>query len=196
MSLRILFLVSAHNSLSQRAQIALTELGHTVEVAVVETAEAMEAAVTRHRPELIVCPMLKKIVPESIWSRHRCLIVHPGPVGDRGPSSLDWAIELGMGEWGVTVLEATGEVDGGDIWGTRTFRTRPVGKSSLYRHEVRRAAIAALLDAMAGLEQPGFVPRRLSYADPSVHGRPRPLIVQAARAIDWSSDSTETIVRR
>jgi putative two-component system hydrogenase maturation factor HypX/HoxX len=194
--LRILFLVSAHNSLSQRAQIALEELGHTVEVAVVETGEAMEAAVARHRPELIVCPMLKKIIPESIWSRHRCLIVHPGPVGDRGPSSLDWAIELGMGEWGVTVLEATGEVDGGDIWGTRTFHTRPVGKSSLYRHEVRRAAIGALLDAMAGLEQQGFVPRHLNYADPTVTGRPRPLIRQRERAIDWSADSAATVLRR
>jgi putative two-component system hydrogenase maturation factor HypX/HoxX len=196
MALRILFLVSAHNSLSQRAEIALTELGHSVDVAVVETGEAMEAAVARHRPELIVCPMLKKIIPESVWSRHRCLIVHPGPVGDRGPSSLDWAIELGMGEWGVTVLEATGDVDGGDIWGTQNFRTRPVGKSSLYRHEVRRAAIAALLDAMAGLEQDGFVPRRLDYDDPTVTGRPRPLIRQGERAVDWTADSTETIVRR
>jgi putative two-component system hydrogenase maturation factor HypX/HoxX len=194
--LRILFLVSAHNSLSQRAQIALTELGHGVEVAVVETAEAMEAAVARHRPELIVCPMLKKIIPESIWSRHRCLIVHPGPVGDRGPSSLDWAIELGMGEWGVTVLEATGEVDGGDIWGARMFRTRTAGKSSLYRHEVRHAAIGALLDAMAGLQEPGFTPRRLDYGDPTVTGRPRPLIRQPERAIDWTADSTATILRR
>jgi len=194
--LRILFLVSAHNSLSQRAQIALTELGHTVEVAVVETVEAMEAAVARHRPELIVCPMLKKIIPESIWSRHRCLIVHPGPVGDRGPSSLDWAIELGMGEWGVTVLEAIGEVDGGDIWGSRTFRTRTAGKSSLYRHEVRHAAIGALLDAMAGLQEPGFTPRRLDYDDPTVTGRPRPLIRQPERAVDWTADSTATILRR
>ncbi len=194
--LRILFLVSAHNSLSQRAEIALTELGHTVDVAVVETGEAMEAAVARHNPELIVCPILKKIIPESIWSRHRCLIVHPGPVGDRGASSLDWAIELGMGEWGVTVLQATGEVDGGDVWGTRTFPTRAVGKSSLYRHEVRHAAIGALLDAMAGLDQPGFTPRRLDYADPAVTGRPRPLIRQDERTIDWSADGTETVVRR
>ncbi len=194
--LRILFLVSAHNSLSQRAQIALTELGHTVEVAVVETGEAMEAAVARHMPELIVCPILKTIIPESIWSRHRCLIVHPGPVGDRGPSSLDWAIELGMGEWGVTVLQATGDVDGGDVWGARTFSTRETGKSSLYRHEVRRGAIGALLDAMAGLEEPGFAPRRLDYSDPAVTGRPRPLIRPAERAIDWTADGTATIVRR
>jgi putative two-component system hydrogenase maturation factor HypX/HoxX len=193
--LRILFLVSAHNSLSQRAQIALTELGHTVEVAVVETGEAMEAAVARHQPELIVCPILKKIIPESIYTKHRCLIVHPGPVGDRGPSSLDWSIELGMGEWGVTVLEATGEVDGGDIWGTRNFRMREAGKSSIYRHEVRRGAIAALLDAMAALER-GDAPRKLDYDDPTVVGRPRPLIRQPERAIDWTADSTETVVRR
>ncbi len=189
--LRILFLVSAHNSLSQRAEIALTELGHEVEVAVVDSGEAMEAAVARHRPDLIVCPILKKFIPESIYSTHRCLIVHPGPVGDRGPSSLDWAIELGMGEWGVTVLEATGEMDGGDIWGSRTFRTRETGKSSLYRHEVRRAAIGALLDAMECR-----APRKLDYSDPTVVGRERPLIRQPMRAIDWQADSTETIVRR
>ena len=193
--LRILFLVSAHNSLSQRAQIALTELGHTVDVEVVETGEAMEIAVERHRPELIVCPILKKIIPESIFAHHRCLIVHPGPVGDRGPSSLDWSIELGMGEWGVTVLEASAEVDGGDIWGTSNFRTRETGKSSIYRHEVRRAAIASLLDAMAALER-GDTPRRLDYGDAKVVGRPRPLIRQPERAIDWSADSTETVVRR
>jgi putative two-component system hydrogenase maturation factor HypX/HoxX len=195
-ALRVLFLVSAHNSLSQRAYIALTELGHSVEVAVVESSEQMEAAVARHRPELIVCPILKKIIPESIWANHRCLIVHPGPVGDRGASSLDWAIELGMAEWGVTVLEATGEVDGGDIWATRSFRTRDTGKSSLYRHEVRRAAIASLEEAMAGLAADGFQPRRLDYDDPLVTGRPRPLIRQPERAIDWSADGTATVVRR
>jgi putative two-component system hydrogenase maturation factor HypX/HoxX len=194
--LRILFLVSAHNSLSQRAQIALTEIGHMVDVAVVASGEEMEAAVARHDPELIVCPMLKTIIPESIWSRHRCLVVHPGPVGDRGPSSLDWAIELGIGEWGVTVLEATGDVDGGDIWGSRTFRTRTAGKSSLYRHEVRHAAIAALQDAMTGITQEGFVPRRLDYNDPAVTGRPRPLIRQPERAIDWNADGTATVLRR
>ena len=140
--------MSAHNSLSQRAWIALTELGHEVTVAVVDSAAAMEAAVSEHRPQLIVCPMLKKMIPESIWAKHRCLVVHPGPRGDRGPSSLDWAIELGMREWGVTVLEASGDVDAGDVWATRNFRAREVGKSSLYRHEVRRAAIEALVEAI------------------------------------------------
>ena len=45
--LRVLLLVSAHNSLSQRVQIALTDLGHEVAVAVVAFPAAMEAAVAR-----------------------------------------------------------------------------------------------------------------------------------------------------
>jgi hypothetical protein len=77
----ILFLVSAHNGLSQRAWIALTELGHEAVVAVVDSDSAMEAVVAEHRPRLIVSPFLRRMIPESIWSRHRCLIVHPGPVG-------------------------------------------------------------------------------------------------------------------
>ena len=109
--LRILFLVSAHNSLSQRVWTELTDLGHEVAVAVVATAEEMEAAVAAHPPELIVCPMLKTMIPERVWAAYRCLIVHPGPRGDRGPSSLDWAIELGARDWGVTVLEANAEAD-------------------------------------------------------------------------------------
>jgi putative two-component system hydrogenase maturation factor HypX/HoxX len=193
--LHILFLVTAHNSLSQRAQIALTELGHEVTVAVVDSGGAMEAAVAAHRPELIVCPILKTFIPESIWANHRCLIVHPGPRGDRGPSSLDWAIEDGMREWGVTVLEAAEEADAGDIWATRNFRTRAVGKSSLYRHEVRRCAIEALVEAMGKLED-GVDPEPLNYDDPAVTGRLRPLMKQEYRAIDWSTDATAAVVRK
>jgi putative two-component system protein, hydrogenase maturation factor HypX/HoxX len=191
-ALRVLFLVSAHNSLSQRAYIALAELGHEVAVAVVDSATDMEAAVARRRPDLIVCPMLKKLIPESIWASHRCLIVHPGPRGDRGPSSLDWAIELGMDEWGVTVLEANGELDAGDVWATRTFRMRDASKSSLYRNEVRHAAIEAVEEAIRKVtagEAPGT-------PDAPATGRARPLMRQEVRAIDWSADSTDTVIRR
>jgi putative two-component system protein, hydrogenase maturation factor HypX/HoxX len=194
-SARVLFLVSAHNSLSQRAYIALTELGHQVAVAAVDSAAAMEAAVARHRPDLIVCPMLKTIIPESIWTGTRCLVVHPGPRGDRGPSSLDWAIELGAEKWGVTVLQASGEVDGGDVWATRDFPLRAVGKSSLYRHEVRSAAIDALVEAV-GKALGGAAGEALDDRDPRVTGRERPLMQQDVRAIDWTSDATDTVLRK
>src|SRR6185436_2736681 len=148
------------------------------------------------RPDLVVCPILKTLIPESVWSRHRCLIVHPGPKGDRGPSSLDWAIELGMAEWGVTVLEATGQVDGGDVWATRTFRTREAGKSALYRHEVRRAAVEAVVEAVTKVVDGGVTPDPLDYDDRDVTGRPRPLMTQDLRAIDWSADATSAVVRK
>jgi putative two-component system protein, hydrogenase maturation factor HypX/HoxX len=194
--LRILFLASAHNSLSQRVLVALTAVGQKVSVEVVDSSAAIEAAVARHTPELIVCPMLKTIIPDSVWTNHRCLVVHPGPKGDRGPSSLDWAIELEMAEWGVTVLEATGEVDGGNVWAARTFRTRETGKSSLYRHEVRRAAIEAVIDAVTAVADGGPAPEPVDYGDPRVTGRLRPLIRQGDRAIDWNADSTATVIRR
>jgi putative two-component system hydrogenase maturation factor HypX/HoxX len=194
--LRILFLVSAHNSLSQRAYVAVSEMGHDVSVAVVDSPVAIEAAAARHEPDLIVCPFLTKIIPESVWAKHRCLVVHPGPMGDRGPSSLDWAIELGMDEWGVTLLQATGDVDGGDVWATRSFRTRAVGKSSLYRHEVRHAAVEALVEALGNLERGGFSPTPLDPHDPAVTGRLLPAMRQEDRAIDWSTDGTATVLRR
>ena len=121
--------------------------------------------------------------------------MHPGPRGDKGPSSLDWAIELGADRWGVTVLEATADVDGGAVWATRNFEVRDTGKSSLYRHEVRRGAIEGLLEALGKLEL-GIRPEPLDAADPRVIGRERPLIRQPERAIDWTADPAETVTRR
>ena len=192
---RILFLVSAHNGLSQRAWVALTELGHDVAVAVVDSGAEMEAAVAEHRPSLVVCPFLKRRIPQSIWSRHRCLVVHPGPVGDRGPSSLDWAIELGAGTWGVTVLEANGEFDAGRVWATREFPMRDVGKSSIYRHEVRHAAVEALLEAIGQIAKAGCPPEMVGHAT-VVGGAARPLMTQGVRAIEWEWDGTEVVLRK
>ena len=194
-SLRILFLVSAHNSLSQRAWIALTELGHEVRVAVVDSAAGMEAAVAEDQPELVVCPFLKRMIPESIWAEHPCLIVHPGPVGDRGPSSLDWAVELGAREWGVTVLVANDEFDAGEVRATRNFRMRDTGKSSLYRHEVRRGAVEALVEAVGKIVA-GAAPERSEPGREGRGGRARPLMGQEVRGIDWEADRTDTVVRK
>jgi putative two-component system protein, hydrogenase maturation factor HypX/HoxX len=194
--LRILFVTSAHNSLSQRCYIALTEMGHDVTVEVVDSPRLIESAVEVHKPDLVVCPMLKQFIPESVWSKYTCLVVHPGPHGDRGPSSLDWAIELGMEEWGVTVIEAVREADAGDIWETRKFRMRPVGKSSIYRHEVRRAAVEMLVFAVHNFARGDFKPLPLNYDDPNVTGRLRPLIKPADRTVDWRCESTAGVVRR
>jgi putative two-component system hydrogenase maturation factor HypX/HoxX len=193
--LRVLFLVSAHNGLSHRASIALRELGHEVAVAVVDSPAAMKIAVRQHDPDVIVCPFLTQPIPESIRAKHRCLVVHPGPVGDRGPSSLDWAIELGEREWGVTIREADGETDAGAIYATRTFPVRDVGKSSLYRHEVRHAAIEALTEAIAKLGDGSSRPTPLDSMGLELIGRARPPMTQETRAIHWKSDLTEDVLR-
>jgi salicylate hydroxylase len=62
---RILFLTSAHNSLSQRLLIELGERGHEITVCVAATSEAMIAA-AREAPELILAPMLKIAIPEAV----------------------------------------------------------------------------------------------------------------------------------
>ena len=55
----------------------------------------MVSAVGLFEPDLIICPFLRERVPVEVWGRYRTIIVHPGPKGDRGPSSLDWALLTG-----------------------------------------------------------------------------------------------------
>lgn len=96
----ILLVASAFNSLTQRVFAELGDRGHRVAVELALGDEALREAVASHSPELIVAPMLRTAIPRDIWSAYTCLIVHPGPVGDRGPSSLDRAVTEGAEEWG------------------------------------------------------------------------------------------------
>lgn len=195
MSLRILLLCTSFNGLSQRAWCELRNQGHQLEVLAGGDAEAMRAAVAGFAPELIVAPMLKSAIPDDIWQQHVCLIVHPGIVGDRGPSSLDWALLEGEREWGVTVLQAAAEMDAGDIWAARVFPVRAVGKSQLYRHEVTDAAVAALLEAVQRFARGDGQPRPLDYSQPGVRGRLRPSMRPADRAVEWDMGTAEVLRR-
>jgi putative two-component system hydrogenase maturation factor HypX/HoxX len=156
--MKILFLTSAHNSLSQRLLIELTERGHEIRVSVVATGEAMIDAVSDDAPDLTIAPMLKIAIPEEVSSRCRCLIVHPGVVGDRGPSSLDWAITNQEKSWGITILEAAPEFDAGPIWASHEFalETDPPAKSSLYRGPVTEAALRGVIEAVERIESGEF----------------------------------------
>jgi putative two-component system hydrogenase maturation factor HypX/HoxX len=205
--MRILFLTSAHNSLSQRLWIELGELGHEIRVCVAATGEAMIAAASREVSDLIIAPMLKIAIPEEVWSRHLCLIVHPGIKGDRGPSSLDWAIANDEKIWGVTILEAADAFDAGPIWASHEFALEadPPAKSSLYRGQVTEAALRGVIEAVARIESGEFrsgswQPEKLSdvlpEGSPTLRGCLRPPMRQADRAIDWMHDSTALIVRK
>jgi putative two-component system protein, hydrogenase maturation factor HypX/HoxX len=196
-ALKIHFLASAHNSLSQRLLVELTERGHKVTVTAGANEEAVVESVEDLAPDLIIAPMLKTKIPQAIWSKHTCLIVHPGILGDRGPSSLDWAIAMGEKTWGVSIVQAVEEFDAGPIWATRNFPlTGSPSKSSLYRQEVTEAAVAGVLEAVAKFESRQFRPDPLDYSQITVRGRFRPVMRQNDRAIDWGRDSTDTIARK
>jgi putative two-component system protein, hydrogenase maturation factor HypX/HoxX len=196
--MKIMLLCSAFNGLSQRVWTQLRAAGHAVRVQLADTEEAMCAAVAAYDPGLIICPFLVERVPARIWRTRRTIIIHPGPRGDRGPSSLDWAISDGEPEWGVTALQAVDEMDAGPIWGSRTFLidpARPPRKSSLYAGPVSEAAIELVHEIVAKAADPAFVPTPLDYRHPAVRGRLRPAMRPADRAFSWS-EPTAAILRR
>src|SRR5205823_14993227 len=131
------------------------------------------------RPDLILCPMLTRIIPRSIWEEYPCIILHPGILGDRGAASLDWAILNQEDTWGTTAVGAAEHVDSGPIWATSEFKMREGSKSSLYRDEVTGAAMKAMLDAVERFAGGLFVPAPLNYSAPDVRGRYRPPIKAA-----------------
>ncbi|GAA1500388.1 hydrogenase maturation protein [Kitasatospora kazusensis] len=194
--MHILLLASAFNSLTQRVRAELADHGHTVTccLALGDEAErdaALREALRRDRPDLVLAPMLRTAVPRDVWAARPVLIVHPGPVGDRGPSSLDWAVHQGEDRWGVTVLQAAAELDGGDVWASAPCPVPPVGKSDLYRGEVSDAALAAVLTAVERFAGGTYTPQ--PQRGPV---RARPYFDQSLRRIDWSADRTDTVLRK
>lgn len=195
--MRVMLLASAFNSLTQRVHTELREAGHIVSVEVAHgDDDALRTAISRFRPDVILAPMLTKVVPEDVWSQHPVLIVHPGPMGDGGPSSLDWAILEGQPRWGVTVLSAVEEMDAGPIWASVPFDVAPVGKSDLYRSEVSDAASRAVHLALERFASGTYQPVPLDYSRPDVTGTRRRLMTQADRRIDWAADDTATVLRK
>ena len=195
--MNILLFASAYNGMCQRVHRELEAENHRVSIELSANEEVMQEAVEQFQPDLIICPFLKHRVPETIWREHLCLIVHPGIEGDRGPSSLDWAIDMERGHWGVTLLQADEEMDAGDIWATQDFPLRDAPKASLYRREVIATAVAGIKKILLeAIQKPDFRPRPLDYSNPNVKGKCLPLMRQDWRKIDWLNDNTATIVKK
>ena len=194
--MRILLISTAFNSLSQRVHAELTDDGHELEVVVAacgerEVREAVFGEGTGAQPpakfELCIAPMLTTAIPEDVWRAVPCLIVHPGPPGDRGPASLDWALHLGARTWGVTVLQAQAEMDAGPVWAAASFQIPPgVAKSDVYRGELADAASRAVREAVRRFAAGG----RPRIARESVT---RGVFPQHLRRIEWTADGTERV---
>ncbi|MBI5186205.1 MAG: hydrogenase maturation protein [Nitrospinae bacterium] len=194
--MRILFLTHSFNSLSQRLYVELTRRGHEVSVEFDINDSVATEAVELFQPDMIIAPYLRRAIPENIWKNHPCMVIHPGPKGDRGPSALDRAIMDGEEEWGVTVLRANGEMDAGDVWAAVNFKMRPACKSGLYRREVAEASVEALLQTIQRFESRDFRPEPLDISSEGVRGKWRPLVKQEERAINWETDSTVVALKK
>ena len=194
--MRILLISTAYNCLTQRAHVELRAGGHDVSVELSVSDEVIRDGVASYQPDLIVCPFLKDRLPEDVWRNHVCIIVHPGIKGDRGPSSMDWAILKKAKRWGVTAIQAGNVLDAGDIWATQDFLRRPVCKGRMYRHEVMEAGIDIILMAVKRFASGIYVPEPLDYLRDDVKGKWQPSMPQNARHIDWQNDDVDTVIRK
>lgn len=171
--MKILFICTAHNSLSQRLFLVLSP-NHSISIEYALSEEAMIEAANMVKPDLIICPFLTVRVPRIVYDTYMTLIIHPGAPGDSGPSALDWVLMgddgsindaqnllqvlqegrslPGRTHWGVTVLQAIEEFDAGPVWAFEQFPididNPRLTKSSLYRGAITRAAITAAVAAV------------------------------------------------
>jgi putative two-component system hydrogenase maturation factor HypX/HoxX len=193
-NVRILLLAQSFNSLTQRLHVELEARGHEVSVELDTHFDVVRQGIALFSPDVVLASFLKRAIPADIWRTVRCLIVHPGVPGDRGPAALDWAMLERRSEWGATVIEAVDELDAGPIWGTASFPMREATKSSLYRREVTDAAVAAVDEALARIA--GCRGPRMTLGEGDLRIAVRGPCRQEDRRIDWLADDTATVLRK
>ena len=190
--MRILLLCHSFNSLTQRLHVELREARHDVSVEFDVNDAVTREAVAMFKPDVVLAPFLKRAIAEDVWRSVRCLIVHPGVRGDKGPSALDWAILERESTWGVTLIEARGEMDAGPVWAWREFPMRAATKASLYRREVAQAAVDCVFEALARL---AAGERAAPMAANAGRGRLRPACGDAQRRIEPTSCGVDDALR-
>lgn len=186
-SLKIILLSSAFNGLTQRAWLDLRQSGFDPSVVLFTDEASVCRQIEASDADLVICPFLKDRVPQQLWSNldRPVVIIHPGIVGDRGASALDWAITQQARRWGVTALQAVEEMDAGPVWSTCEFdMPAEVRKSELYNGLVSDAAISCIRDVVEKFTR-GVLPTPPDYTQPNVIGRLQPNMKQVDRAFSW-----------
>lgn len=186
--MRILLLVTAFNSLTQAVYVSLKDRGEEVAVVYAISEVQMLKEIEAFAPDMILCPFLKRYLPPSIYDVYPTFIFHPGPKGDRGPHALEHALQSESKRWGVTILRANAEYDGGDIYAEVNFAVRTTYKASLYRREVVTASLEALEHFFTHFQKDESIPQILN----PLHAQ----FTQQMRAIDWEHDTTEIIIQK
>ena len=188
--MKILLIVSHFNSLTQRVFCFLQDMKHSVRVEFAINDNEMINGVESFEPDIIFCPYLKKFIPKEIFLNTPTFILHPGVRGDRGHNALDHAIRDEKEEWGVVILKANEEFDGGEIYAQSEFKMRFASKASIYRAEVADATLKAMVELFKNLEDENFKPT------PQLQTPIHKYLTQEDRAIDWHVDTTKEIIKK
>ena len=191
--MKIQFITSSFNGMAQRLWIELDRLNHEVHVVIPLDANQLILDTEKYNPDLIIAPFLTTKIPEEIWKKYTCLIVHPGIKGDRGASSLDWAILQNKKKWGVTILEAAEKMDAGPIWAFNEFVMRDVSKGEIYRNEVTQTASKGILQAIENFRNSAFKPITLDYSNTEIIGKWNNRTTQKDFQFSWNDDTNEII---
>ena len=189
--MKILLIVSAFNSLTQRVYCALRDKGHTINIEFALSNEILEKTFNEFNPDIVFSPYLTQKVPSVIWEKTPVIIIHPGKIGDRGANSLDWAIFNKEKSWGVTAIQANDEMDAGDIWASKNFSMRISSKASHYRKEVSDITLSLIDEVLEKFEDKDFKPL-IQKNLKEIH---QPL-KQSLRSINWQKDSCDDIIRK
>jgi putative two-component system hydrogenase maturation factor HypX/HoxX len=205
---RIGLLYSRFASMPQALWAALREDGHDVirpedlQIRAPMSAEDMLRFATLAAPDVIMCPFLKEVVPAEVCQRTTTWIPHPGVRGDRGPSSLSWAILEGEPTWGLTMVRAEPastpeELDGGNVGAWREFAmSAEATLGEVYAQQVVPAAIDCAREILAQMAiDPAYRGMPLADFGRAAAGRHRPALRQDRLAFAWD-DRPEEILRR
>ncbi len=188
--MKILLIISSFNNLSQSVYCKLQELNHEVYIKFAISEELILQEVEAIKPDLIFCPYLKEYISKEIYINTPTFILHPGPIGDRGHQSLDNAINDEEKQWGVVILKANEELDGGDIYASSTFTMRNTSKASIYRNEVNKATLKALDEFLQNYKNSDFT--SIKQIQNPIHTK----LTQKNRKINWNKDTSSEILKK
>ncbi len=187
---RVLLLSNAFGGATMAAYCWLRDRGIKTAFQPAGSAAAMIAADLRYGPDLLFAPMLTARVPAELLGR--VVINHPGRIGDRGASSIDWGRYRREPFGGTTLLLAADGWDTGDVVYTATYPypDEPATKSWIHSH-LNRAAMLRGLEQVAG----PAVARPLDYSHCDVLGTWNDPMGQGDCGVDWSMPAEEIVWR-
>ncbi len=184
----VALLVNTFNSLTQAIYVRLKDKNHKPYVVYAINEKQMIDEIATINPDIILSPFLTKYIPSCIYQTYPTFIFHPGPKGDRGANALEYAIKQKVKKWGVTILKADKDYDGGDIYAEVSFDMRDTYKASLYRNEVKQAFLKAL-DIF-------FVNFQNNHKTKQILNPLHKPFSNDEKSINWQKDSTDLIIRK